>query len=264
MEDLKVALVISTYNWPEALELILRSVLIQSKLPYEILIADDGSTNSTKEVIEKYRPQINCKLTHVWHEDKGFMKSIILNKTIAKSTSEYIIQIDGDCFMHPKFVENHKDNIEKNLYLYGTRVRIKEKYVKNIYALKNLNISFFKSGLKKRLRNIYLPSIAKSYKKKNSISPKYRGCNFSFWKDDFIKINGYDEDMKGWGREDSELAIRLHNNGVKTKRLKFSGIVYHLDHKEESRDFFNINDEIQENTIKNKLKRCTNGIDKYL
>src|SRR6478736_5160416 len=104
---MKTALLISTYNWPEALNLVLKSILNQTKFPDEILIADDGSDNKTKELIDNFSTANNIVLHHVWQEDKGFRKSKILNKAIAKTTADYIVQIDGDCVIHKDFISDH-------------------------------------------------------------------------------------------------------------------------------------------------------------
>lgn len=259
-----IALIISTYNWPEALELVLLSVQKQSIMPNEILIADDGSHKRTKDLIEAFKAKVGFSISHIWHEDTGFKRSEIINKAIAGSSSDYIIQIDGDCFLHENFIEDHINNIEENLHLFGTRVRIKQHFVKKLISSKKISISFFHLGIKKRMRNIHLPLIARFYNKQEEISPKLRGCNLSFWKKDFILVNGYNEDIKGWGREDSELIIRLHNNGLLGKRLKFCAIVYHLDHDEENQTNLKTNNKIQEGTIEKQIKFCKNGVNKYL
>lgn len=261
---MKTAMLISTYNWPEALEMVLQSIEKQTVLPDEVLIADDGSNEITKKIIDKYAVKSKTKIKHFWHEDEGFRKAIILNKAVAASQSEYIIQIDGDCFLHPNFVKDHKDFAKKGYYLYGTRVRIKEKYVPKILEKKKTNFNFFSKEIKKRPRILRLPFLVKLFSPQNEISDKFRGANTSFWRDDFIKINGYNEDFQGWGREDSELMIRFHNLGIKAKRLKFAGIVFHLDHFESSKERFSINDSIQEETINKKKIYIENGVNKYL
>lgn len=96
------------------------------------------------------------------------------------------------------------------------------------------------------------------------MSRKFRGCNVSFWRNDFIAINGYNEDFEGWGREDSDLAIRLGNYGIKAKRLRYAGIVYHLYHKVNSKQNLELNNQIQEKTIADRIVVCDNGITKYL
>lgn len=264
MNKISTTLLISTYNWPEALHLVLKSVLSQSVMPDEVIIADDGSQEQTRNLIDAFRKELPVDLKHIWHEDKGFRKSKILNRAVAAATSEYIIQVDGDCFLHSRFVEDHIENASRDRYLFGTRVRIRETVVPDVLSSRELKMHFFKKGLKKRPRNIRIPVVSALFKPQAHISPKFRGCNTSFWREDFIAINGYNEDLEGWGREDSELMIRMHNLGLKAKRLKFNGIVYHLDHHENSRDQFDKNDEIQEKTIQERLVSCENGIDKYL
>ena len=264
MNKISTTLLISTYNWPEALNLVLKSVLQQTVMPDEVIIADDGSDERTRSVIDDYRADFAVDLKHVWHEDKGFRKSKILNRAVAAATSEYIIQVDGDCFLHSRFIEDHIENANRDRYLFGTRVRIRETAVPEVLSSEELKMHFFKSGLKKRPRNIRIPVISTLFKVQSQISPKFRGCNTSFWKEDFIAVNGYNEDLEGWGREDSELMIRMHNLGVKAKRLKFNGIVYHLDHFENSRERFDENDRIQAETISENRVSCENGVKKYL
>jgi hypothetical protein len=265
MSKISTSLIITTYNWKEALELVLLSVLNQKKLPEEVIIADDGSNNNTKLLINKFQKTFPVPLIHIWHEDKGFRRSSILNLAISKSKGDYIIQLDGDCITHPFFVKDHIDAISKGRYLYGSRVNIQESFLKTLFSKKIVSFSLFSKGIKKRGRNIHLPFLGKMlYKQDNVISKKLRGCNLSYWKSDFIKINGYNEDMTGWGREDSEFVARLINLGIVGQRLKYRGIIYHIWHKESSKDNFNINDDIQKSTILNNSVWCVNGIDRYL
>ncbi|TGV03065.1 glycosyltransferase [Flavivirga rizhaonensis] len=262
---MKSALVITTYNWPEALELVLKSVKNQKVLPTEVIVADDGSKEETKHLIEGFQNDFPVPLKHIWHEDDGFRRSAILNLAISKTDVDYIIHVDGDCILHKNFVKDHLASIEKDTYLYGSRALIIEPFLKNLFKNKIVEFSFFSKGIKRRNKNIYLPFLGRMlYKRKNELSRKLRGCNLSYWKADFVKVNGYNEDITGWGREDSELIIRMLNNEILGKRLRFEAIVYHIWHKENSYEKLNINDKIQEDTLKNKSMCCENGIDKYL
>ncbi|MDT0675981.1 glycosyltransferase family 2 protein [Autumnicola musiva] len=261
---MKVALLISTYNWPEALSLVLKSVTHQNLFPDEILIADDGSTEETANVIRKYSEKINLPIQHVWQKDEGFRKAVILNKTIAKSNADYVIQIDGDCVMHKNFIRDHLKNSRSGVYLFGSRVNIQENYLTTMFSKQKIDYKWFSKGISKRTRSIYLPYLSGFYKEKNQLSGKLRGCNFSFWKQDFLDINGYNEDITGWGKEDSELAVRLLNSGVKAKRLRYAGIIYHIWHQEKSREKRILNEGIQNTAIDKKLIRCSNGVDQYL
>jgi len=261
---MKIALLISTYNWPQALELVLLSLKNQSVKPDEVLIADDGSTEETKELIENFKKKCTFPIHHFWHEDEGFRRSLILNKAVAGSTSDYIIQTDGDCILHRDFVKDHKAMMESKTYLYGSRVNIQEDFLEELFLKNKIHFGFFSKGIKKRTRNLRLPLFASFYGKKKELSKKLRGCNLSFWRNDFIAVNGYNEEIEGWGREDSEMVIRMMNNNVLGKRLRYGGIIYHIWHKTANQSRFEINDSLQQKAIAEKRTWCEKGVDKYL
>lgn len=261
---MKTALLISTYNWPSALELVLKSLREQTSLPDEVLIADDGSTDETKQLIESFSAKSPIKVVHVWHEDKGFRKAVILNKAVAKSSSDYIIQIDGDCIMHPEFIADHKRNVQPNTYLYGTRATITKEALPRIFDEKQTKYHYFSKDLKKRSRTLHSSLLSALYRPHKEFSSNFRGCNVSFWRQDFIDINGYNENFEGWGREDSDLVIRLGNNGVLARRLRYVAIVYHIYHPENPRDQLKENDALQNASVVNKIVRTEKGVSQYL
>jgi glycosyltransferase involved in cell wall biosynthesis len=261
---MKTALLISTYNWPEALYLVFKSILNQTELPDEILIADDGSKEETKQLIEQFQGKSTIPIRHFWQEDKGFRKSKILNKAIAQASSDYIIQIDGDCIIHKTFISDHIKSAREGFYLYGSRVNILPRYVSEVFEKRMTKFNFFSKEIKNRSRNLPIPSLSKLYKSHYGISNKFRGCNVSFWRKDLIAINGYNEDFEGWGREDSDLVIRMGNNGIKAKRLRYAAILYHIFHKTNSKTNLELNDKIQKETIEKGITRIANGIDQYL
>ena len=260
---MKTSLIIATYNWAAALELVLLSLLKQSRLPDEIIIADDGSTEVTKQLIERYTDKFQCGLHHIWQADKGFQKTKILNKSIAVANGDYIIQIDGDILLHKHFIKDHISNAKQGTFIHASRVFLNKKITNEAITNKVYNFSFFKIGISNRFNRIrsYFLSIILSTKDYNLKGT--RGCNFSFWKHDFIDVNGYDEDMKGWGKEDTELSVRLMNTGVNKYKLKYLAICYHLYHNSSSRKGLNMNNTILAKTITTKKICCTNGINKY-
>ena len=260
----KCSLVTPTYNWSNALELLLLSVLKQSHLPNEVIIADDGSDEKTKALIKKFQENYPIPLVHIWHPDNGNQKPAIMNKAIAKSNFEYIVEIDGDIIMHPNFIEDHLKNAEKGCYLFGSRVNIQQNILQSIFDKKTTYFGFFSKGVKKRGRTIRLPLMMNFAKKHNIRSGKLRGCNMSFWKSNFIKVNGFNESLVGWGIDDSELIQRLHNIGIIGKRLKFCGIVYHIYHKEQSKSHIEINNLIEKETTEKKIIFIEKGINQYL
>ncbi len=264
----KVALIISTYNRPKALYLTLESVIRQSYMPNEIIIADDGSHAETSELIELYRNRILEPLFHCRHSDKGFQLSAIRNKAIALSTAEYIISIDGDLILHRHFIRDHLRTKEFGCFVQGSRVLLSEELTRQIESENTFpKLDWFSRGITNRLNGICCPVISgwSSHKKIlfDSING-IRGCNMAFGRKDFVTVNGFNEDITGWGREDSELAARFCNHNIHRKNLKFGGIVHHLFHPERSRDSLYQNDAILEKTVNQKLCVCTNGINKYL
>ncbi|MGQ7944782.1 glycosyltransferase family 2 protein [Flavobacterium sp. WC2509] len=257
-------LITPTYNWPEALELLLLSILNQTIIPNEVIIADDGSNENTKELIKKFQSTFPVPLIHIWHEDNKNQKPKIMNKGIAAAKYDYIIEIDGDIIMNKYFIEDHLSFAEKGIYLYGSRVNIQENFLPELFSKKNIHFNFFSKGIKKRARTIRIPYLMNFAKITTERSSKLRGCNMSFWKSDFIKINGFNENLVGWGIDDSEMIQRLHNIEINGKRLKNTAIAYHIYHKEQSRSQLDINDEILKQTTENKLTFIEKGINQYL
>ncbi|MDY0090872.1 MAG: glycosyltransferase family 2 protein [Flavobacteriaceae bacterium] len=261
---MKTALLISTYNWTKALDLVFRSIEKQTQLPDEILIADDGSSADTKALIEDFSKKISVPVKHFWQEDKGFRKSKILNRAVAGTSVDYIIQVDGDCILDKNFVKDHIKNAQANTYLYGSRVNILPDFVASVFEHKIISFTVFSKEIKNKTRTLHIPFLSKLYQPHQGISRKFRGCNVSYWKKDFIEVNGYNEDFEGWGREDSDLVIRMGNKGVLAKRLRYAGIVFHIYHKINSKHNLELNDSIEQKTILEKTIKIPNGIDKYL
>ncbi len=257
------SLIITTYNWPEALEFTLLSTFKQSTLPSEIIIADDGSTEVTAQLIEKMQELSPVPLIHSWQEDQGFRLARSRNFAISKSSSKYIIIVDGDMILHKHFIKGHLNCSNKDSFLQGSRVILNDIYSKKLLQNKNTNVNIFSSHVKNTLNGIYLPLFSKLICKKNRRTHKgIRGCNFSFFKDDILKVNGFNEDFTTWGREDSEFVERLYNVGLHRKNLKFGGIQFHIYHNESSSN--SGNDAILQKAIDEKLTWCENGIDKHL
>lgn len=261
---LSTSLIISTYNREDALELTLLSVLRQSELPDEVIIADDGSGQATKDLLEKYRKKFPIPIIHCWHEDLGFRLAAIRNKAIAMASSDYIIMIDGDIIIHSHFIKSHKRIAQKGQFIQGSRVLLQERFTERVLAEKRVNFSFFNWGIKNRLNTIYSPLLSKLISFYNNKPNRIRGANLSFWKEDVIQINGFNEDFVGWGREDSEFAVRMKNLGIVRKHMKFAGFGYHLYHQESSREALVKHDYILEQAIIHQLTACNNGIGKYI
>ncbi len=260
---MKTSLIITTYNWPEALELIFLSLKEQTVMPNEIVIADDGSGKDTLKVAKKYK-KIFPSLIHIWQEDKGFRAAEIRNKAIAAAKGEYIILIDGDMILDKRFIEDHLKFAQKKTFLQGGRVLLTKDKTEKILKIKQNRFSFFENGLQNRHNNLHIPFLTKLFLKEKASLKGIKTCNFSFFREDCLKVNGFNEDFQGWGREDSEFAARLINSNILRRDIKFGAIAYHLWHNENPRDNLQKNDKILNETILKKIAWCKNGIDKYL
>jgi glycosyltransferase involved in cell wall biosynthesis len=235
--------------------------------PGEIIIADDGSGDETKKVVEDFRRSSSIPVKHIWHADDGFRKSMIINKAVAACNGNYILHIDGDVLLHSDFIKDHLNAAREKHFIGGSRVILDEFLThKVLHEMKLPTSVFFNKHVHNKLNSLRIPFVSSVLA--NFISPKkienIRGCNMSFWKKDFIAVNGYNEEYTGWGREDSDLVVRFFILGLKRIYFKFKGIEYHLHHKDFDRSSLERNDDLLKKVMQQKNFRCGKGIDQYL
>lgn len=262
---MKVSLIISTYNRPDALRLCLLSVLAQKRLPDEIIVGDDGSGAPTRELIRSMQKLSPVPLIHVWHEDKGFRLAAMRNKSVARAKGDYIVEIDGDLILHPNFIKDHENFARQGCYLKGGRTNLGKELTERLCREGRLrHITPFTKGIESKPENaLRFPLLGKflagRYRKKRGM---FLGCNMSFFRDDFLAVNGYDEFFEGWGGEDGDFARRLRLHGLKKRHLKFVGLVSHLWH--EDKYMYNKDRNYIYSMRADASARCGDGIDKYL
>jgi len=261
---LKASLIITTYNRPDALEVVLESALRQSFRDFEIIIADDGSKDETKNIIEKFQEKSKIKIIHSWHEDIGFRAAMSRNRAVAKATGEYLIFIDGDMVLDKDFILNHLEVAKRGVFIQGGRVLLDKTLTKEVLKTKEISFSLFQKGIKNRKNMIKSKTFSKIFSKYTTSLRGIKTCNFALFREDFFRVNGFDNRFIGWGREDSEFAVRLLNSGIKRKNLKFLAIAYHLWHQENSRESLPKNDKRLQKTIEEKLTWAEDGVDRFL
>ena len=269
-QSLTTSLIITTYNRPDALKLVLDSVLLQIELPDEVIIADDGSRQETIDLVKEYQQKFPIPLIHSWQEDFGFRAARSRNLAISCASMDYIIMIDGDIILDKYFVTDHKKVAKRNILVQGGRSLLTSKKSSELLICepKELLLKWYSKGLdkriEKRLQSIRIPFFRNLIFKfqKSHWHKGIRTANIACFRDDIIKINGFNNDFVGWGREDSEFAERFFNAGGKRANLKFGGLGYHLWHKEAERDALPENDLLLHKAIKEKLSWCNNGLDK--
>jgi glycosyltransferase involved in cell wall biosynthesis len=265
--DASVSLVISTYNNPAFLRLSMKSLFAQTVLPAEVIIADDGSTADTSELIAQLREGSPIPVVHVWQPDEGFRAGQIRNVAIAAARTGYIVQIDGDILMEPHFIADHLLHRKTKTILQGSRVFITEQKTQALIAQDSTRLSFFSRGLQRR-ENALRSRLISTYlttRYKNPYPLYYaRGCNMSFYKDDFVRVNGYSHEFTGWGHEDSELTLRLLNSGCEKHYINFHCVAYHLHHTHLSRSMEATNKALMDKRFAQGVTRCEQGVDNYL
>jgi glycosyltransferase involved in cell wall biosynthesis len=257
------SLIIATYNWKEALAAVLSTVRIQRELPSEVLIADDGSRADTGELIAHEAATFPVPLRHIRHDDTGFRLGTIRNEAMARATGDYLIQLDGDMLLHPAFVESHKRFAERGWYAQGGRVMLEQWVTERVLADPSIRVGLFTPGVRNRINSIHAPMLTRVVRGSQDPLLRTRGCNMAFWRDDILLVNGFNEAMEGWGREDSELAARLMNAGIRRRNLKFAAVAWHLCHPTRPRDAFERNHMDFERAIRENLRWAERGIDAH-
>ncbi|MBO0903836.1 glycosyltransferase [Jiella sonneratiae] len=232
-------MIISTYNSPEWLRKVLWGYLAQSEADFEIVIADDGSTAETGALLASFQGRFKFPLVHVWHPDDGFRKTVILNKAIAESSTDYLIFSDGDCIPRRDFVATHLGFREAGYFLSGGYYKLpldlsREVTEDDVLGGRVFDLAWiWKRGKRRSLKDLKLavgnPAMARLMNAATTTRPSWNGHNASGWKRDIVAVNGFDERMR-YGAEDREMGDRLAHRGVRSKQIRYSAICVHLEH----------------------------------
>ena len=267
----KIGVIISTYNHPDWLQKTLWGYCCQWRPADEIVIADDGSREDTRLLIESFKDKL--PITHIWQEDKGFRKSKILNKALLASMADYLIFTDQDCVPRADFIETHQKYAQKGYFLSGGYFRL------NMDISQKLNQDCIASGMAFHLKWLREQKQRTTFKltklvnnkhftrfmdKITTTKPTWNGCNASGWRTDLLYVNGFNEEMQ-YGGQDREFGERLINWGIKGRQIRFSAILLHLDHARpyKNDETLTKNLKIRKNTKANQIVKTPNGIEKF-
>lgn len=238
------AVIVATYNWPAALELVVWGYAVQTVRPARVIVADDGSGPETRALVERLRGDTGLDLVHVWHDDRGFRKSEILNRAVVAAREPYLIFSDGDVIPRDDFVATHLRHAERGRFLVGMTVRLPKDVsaritVDDVRAGRPFDVRWLKAqGFapgRHALRfsranwwNTVLDAVTPT-------PPRWRGGNASTWREYIVAVNGFDMEM-GYGGQDAEIGDRLENMGIRPKRIRFRASTVHLYHERPWRD----------------------------
>lgn len=270
---MRIAVIITTYNRPDALAAVLDGYLAQTAPDFEALVADDGSTEETAALVRQYQARAAFPIRHIWQEDLGFRAAMARNRALAATDADYVIFTDGDCIPRPDFVARHRLLAEQGCFLSGNRILLSQRFTERLLAQK-LPVHRWGWGawlaarargdIKRLLPLLRLPNI----KWLRKLGPRRwegaKTCNLSAWRKDLLAVNGLEESYTGWGLEDSDLVIRLIRAGVLAKSARFSAPVLHLWHRENDRANLAENRRRLDQVIAATHTRAHQGVDQYL
>lgn len=258
MTETSIAVIVSTYNSPEYLRRVLEGFHAQTRYPDELIVADDGSTCETSRVVADFAQTAPFAVRHVWHEDLGFRLAEIRNRAVVAASADYLVFTDGDCIPHPCFIEDHLRALKIGCFVTGKRMLVGQKLSEH-FCWRG-TVSALAHCLKGELSGghhlVRLPWLVLSRQGVKGL----RGCNIAVFRADLYAVNGFNERITGWGREDSELVARLYAYGLTRREAPFAALVFHLWHPENSRSSLAENDRLLEEALVSGQYRCPHGI----
>ncbi len=245
-----ISVIVSTYNREDALDAVLRALSRQTDRHFEIVVADDGSGPATARVVRAWAAKMTTPVKHVWHEDRGFRLADIRNRGILASAGVYVVFLDGDCIPRPCFVAAHRRLAETGWFVTGTRVLLSPDLTGHIlqHGLEPecWTLPRWMARRSRREINRVTPLLELRLGALRKLTPSRwrgaRGSNMAFWRKDLEKVDGFDTSFQGWGREDSDILIRLIRAGVARKDGRYATAVLHLWHREADRSALAEND----------------------
>ena len=263
----RISLLVSTYNWPQALACVLEAIRHQTQHPLEVIVADDGSGDDTRTLLAQQARTFPVPLHHVWHPDAGFRAAAIRNRGIAQAQGEYIVQIDGDILLHPAALAAHARFAQRGSFVQGSRALLSAERTQSLLAGEAAEVGRrvatlgpWSRGVHGMLNAWYAPALSRWVRGSRDTVHRIRGCHIAFWRDDILRVNGYDESYEGWGREDSDLTLRLGHAGLMRRNLKFSAVAFHLWHPAAARDALDRNTHALETARLEQRVRARRGI----
>jgi glycosyltransferase involved in cell wall biosynthesis len=238
-----ISVIVTTYKREDALAAVLRSLARQTDADFEVVVADDGSGPATAALVEAWKANAGHRVAHVWHEDRGFRAAEIRNRAILASRGAYCIFLDGDCIVRPDFVAKHRRLAEPGCFVTGNRILLsrelteqvlREELAPEAWSLARWLAERFRGGINRLSALLHLP-LGPLRRLRQGVWQGARSCNLAIWRVDLDRVDGFDAEYSGWGKEDSYIIVRLLHAGVRRKDGNFATGVIHLWHAEADR-----------------------------
>jgi glycosyltransferase involved in cell wall biosynthesis len=263
-----ISVILTTYERPDALDAVLRSLAGQTETEFEVLVGDDGSGSQTAAVVAKWRERFGRRLIHVWQSDAGFRLAEIRNRAILAAAGAYCIFLDGDCLARPDFVATHRRLAEPGWFVSGNRILLSRRLTETVLAgglpaeswhFSKLARERFCGGVNRLLPAVRAP-LGPLRKLHASGWEGAKTCNLAVARSDLDRIDGFDSSYVGWGLEDSDLVVRLFHAGVRRKDGRFATGVLHLWHPEADRARLSENERRLKEILASDRIRSTRGL----
>lgn len=258
-----LTLIINTHEQPDYLGRVLAGVSRQTTPPEEVILADDGSGDTTREVFESWTKGRTFRTFHAWQPQQGFRRSRILNLAIANSQGEYLVFLDGDTVPHRRFLEDHRSMARPGFFVQGHRSLIGERAAPWFGRSDpgGDRLKAWMTGQLEGWRHAFRWPVPMARIRTDLHG--IRGCNLAIWRSDLERVNGYNEAFVGWGREDSELAVRLMNAGLRRLDVRGRAPCFHLWHPPANRSGLPQNDRLLAEALTTRVTRCEAGLDRH-
>jgi glycosyltransferase involved in cell wall biosynthesis len=263
-----ISVIVSTYNREDALAAVLRSFGRQTDRDFEVVVADDGSGPATAALVETFKSNIGHRVEHVWHEDRGFRLAEIRNRAIMAARGAYCIFLDGDCIVRPDFVAVHRHLAEPGWFVTGNRVLLSPELTAQVLReqmpIERWNLAAWLgarlSGGVNRLTALMSLPLGPLRRLRRNVWRGARACNLAAWRADLDRVDGFDADYSGWGKEDSDFIVRLLHAGVARKDGNFGTAVIHLWHPEADRSALPENERRLAELLAGDITRAKRGL----
>ena len=261
----RCCLVVTTHERPQALERVLASVAAQTRPPDELVVADDGSGPATASVVARHLATARYPVRHAWQAHEGFRAGRIRNAAIAGTRCEYVVLLDGDMVVHPRFLADHLDLARPGRYSQGVRILLDGQATRRLLEPGAALPRPWSPGLglARRAYALRAPWLTRPVSGIANAVVAIKACNQGFWREHLLAANGFDEAMTGWGSEDKELCARLENAGVRRQTLLFAAVAWHLGHAPAPRAAAGTNRDRWMATVRARRTRCECGLDRH-
>lgn len=227
---MRLSVVVLTCERPDALRLVLKGLARQHTPPCEVVVSEDGLSAETRACVEQLRPELPVPLHHVTQEHRGPRMSRARNRGVARAGGEYVVFLDGDMVPGRHFVADHAAFARPGSFVQGSRVLAPEELTRRMLAAGLVDVPLLAPGLGRRRHLLRVPLLRDLWGRPHRRRDGAKSCNFAFWREDLVKLNGFNEGMEGWGLEDAELVQRAFHLGLWRRDLRMGGAAVHLWH----------------------------------